>query len=89
MKKTLSPALGDVLLLSLDLAFTELEQFLNQVDEFDDKHYNKLAIMISKLSRLEGVDAEQQCLAIVQTLGPRNRPKQRSRYSTDKKLLHR
>ena len=75
-EKTLSPALGDVLLLSLDLAFTELERFLNQVDNFDSEHYNKLATMISKLSRLEGADAEQQSLAIVQMLAPETAPTQ-------------
>jgi response regulator RpfG family c-di-GMP phosphodiesterase len=75
-QKTFTPALGDVLLLSLDLAFTELELFLRQEDDFDRESYNKLAKMISKLSRLEGKEAEQQTLAIVQTLAPETAPTQ-------------
>ncbi|MFT6261109.1 MAG: HD-GYP domain-containing protein (c-di-GMP phosphodiesterase class II) [Bermanella sp.] len=74
-QKSLTPALGDVLLLSLDLAFTQLELFLNNKDgDFDSISYNKLAKMITKLARLEGNEAEQQTLAIVQTLAPETAP---------------
>lgn len=83
-EKTLTPALGDVLLLSLDLAFTELEQFLNQIENFDSEHYNKLATMISKLARLEDLDAEQQSLAIVQTLAPETAPTQEAELQPTK-----
>lgn len=73
-QKTFTPALGDVLLLSLDLAFSELEQFLNEEDDFNSEFYNKLANMISKLSKLDGNDAIQQTIAIVQTLAPETAP---------------
>lgn len=73
-QKTFTPALGDVLLLSLDLAFSELEQFLNEEDNFNSEFYNKLATMISKLSKLDGNDANQQTVAIVQTLAPETAP---------------
>jgi len=91
-QKTLSPALGDVLLLSLDLAFTELDLFLKQEDEFDSEQYSKLAAMISKLSHLDGKDAEQQTLAIVQTLAPETAPskdedmRQSKDYFTDEEI---
>lgn len=73
-QKVFTPALGDVLLLSLDLAFNELELYLNQEDEFDDIQYKKLAEMINKLARLDGNEANQQTLAIVQTLAPETTP---------------
>ena len=73
-QKKYTPALGDVLLLSLDLTFHELKHFLKNIDDFDQAHYNNLASMINKLSRLEGHDAEQQTLAIVQTLAPETTP---------------
>ena len=91
-QKTFSAALGDVLLLSLDLAFSELELFLNQEDDFDSDFYNKLAAMISKLSTLGGKDAEQQTVAIVQTLAPETAPakdediQQSKEYFTDEEI---
>ncbi len=65
-----SPALGDVLLLSLDLTFRELHHFIKDDQVFDPKPYNKLAHMVSKLAKLDGNEAEQQTLAIVQMLAP-------------------
>jgi response regulator RpfG family c-di-GMP phosphodiesterase len=65
-----SPALGDVLLLSLDLTFRELTHFIKDDTLFDPKPYNKLAHMVSKLAELDGHAAEQQTLAIVQLLAP-------------------
>ena len=91
-QKTFSAALGDVLLLSLDLAFSELELFLNQEDDFDSDFYNKLAAMINRLSTLEGKDAEQQTVAIVQTLAPETAPakdediQQAKEYFTDEEI---
>jgi HD-GYP domain-containing protein (c-di-GMP phosphodiesterase class II) len=91
-QKVFSPALGDVLLLSLDLAFTEVELFLNKEDEFDQINYNKLAGMISKLSHLDNKDAEQQTLAIVQILAPETAPsedediQQSKDYFTDEEI---
>lgn len=93
-QKSLTPALGDVLLLSLDLAFTQLELFLNSKgDGFDSVHYNKLAKMITKLSKLESAAADQQTLAIVQTLAPETAPseeeedaRQTAAYFTDEEI---
>jgi HD-GYP domain-containing protein (c-di-GMP phosphodiesterase class II) len=92
-QKSLTPALGDVLLLSLDLAFTQLELFLDNEDgNFDSVHYNKLAKMITKLSKLENEAADQQTLAIVQTLAPETVPseeedaRQTAAYFTDEEI---
>ncbi len=65
-----TPALGDVLLLSLDLIYRELDNFINSEGSFDRENYDKLAQMVSKLSTLEANEAEQQTLAIVQMLAP-------------------
>lgn len=65
-----TPALGDVLLLSLDLTFNELEKFIEGEDSFDSKLYNETAELITKLAKLNGSDYEQQILAILQKLAP-------------------
>ncbi len=69
-KRIYTPALGDVLLLSLDLTFTELNHFIDNDKKFEAEPYNKLAHMISKLAKLEGKESTQQTLAIVQMLAP-------------------
>lgn len=73
-QKQYTPALGDVLLLSLDLTFKELKGFFKPDNEFDQPSYDKIADMVSKLAKLEGTDAEQQTLAVVQTLAPETAP---------------
>ena len=91
-QKTYTPALGDVLLLSLDLTFHELRHFMKGMDDFDEQRYNKIADMISKLARLEGHEAEQQTLAVVQTLAPETTPakeedqQQIREYFTEKEI---
>jgi len=69
-----TPALGDVLLLSLDLTFRELNHFIEGGQTFDAKPYDKLAHMVSKLAKLNGHEAEQQNLAIVQMMAPETTP---------------
>ncbi|MEY8248284.1 MAG: HD domain-containing phosphohydrolase [Bermanella sp.] len=69
-----TPALGDVLLLSLDLTFRELTHFIEGGRAFDDQAYDNLAHMVSKLAKLKGREAEQQTLAIVQMLAPETAP---------------
>jgi len=69
-----TPALGDVLLLSLDLTFNELENFINGGDEFDVANYDKAAELISNLSKLSGDDYDQQILTILQTFAPETTP---------------
>jgi len=69
-----TPALGDVLLLSLDLTFRELDHFIEGGQTFDAKPYDKLAHMVNKLAKLNGHEAEQQTLAIVQIMAPETAP---------------
>lgn len=73
-EKLYTPALGDVLLLSLDLTFTELEKFIANEEDFDKENYDHLANMIAKLAKLDGDEAEHQTLAIIQTLAPETAP---------------
>ncbi len=69
-----TPALGDVLLLSLDLTFRELGHFIKSDQKFDAQPYEKLAHMVSKLATLHGHEAEQQTLAIIQMQAPETAP---------------
>lgn len=69
-QKQYNPALGDILLLSLDLTFNELEQFIKGNDQFDEPAYLAIAKSIEKLATLEGSDFEQQLTAILQTMAP-------------------
>ena len=73
-KRQYTPALGDVLLLSLDLIYRELHHFINREGTFNRDLYDKLAHMVSKLSTLADSEAEQQTLAIVQILAPETTP---------------
>ena len=91
-EKPYTPALGDVLLLSLDLTFTELDKFINGEDDFDQTAYDQLADMIAKLAKLSGAEAQQQTLAIVQTLAPETAPvkemqaQQEKEYFTEEEI---
>lgn len=91
-KRKLTPALGDVLLLSLDLTFRELDNFIRKTEAFDREQYEKIALMITKLSTLYGDEAEQQTLAIVQMLAPETAPsreqeiEQTKHYFTDDEI---
>ncbi|MFT5593494.1 MAG: HD-GYP domain-containing protein (c-di-GMP phosphodiesterase class II) [Oceanicoccus sp.] len=65
-----TPALGDVLLLSLDITFNELNKFINGIDDFDQEPYNATADLISHLATLSGHDYDQKILAILLHLAP-------------------
>lgn len=69
-----TPALGDVLLLSLDVIYRELDHFVNSDKKFDVQEYEKIAHMVSKLATLDEHEAKQQTLAIVQMLAPETTP---------------
>ncbi|MAA72834.1 MAG: HD domain-containing protein [Bermanella sp.] len=65
-----TPALGDVLLLSLDTTFNELDKFINGIDDFDQDEYGEIAQLITELATLPGHDYEQQILSVLQHLAP-------------------
>jgi response regulator RpfG family c-di-GMP phosphodiesterase len=69
-----TPALGDVLLLSLDMTFNELDKFINGIDDFDQTIYDEVAQLIAKLATLSGNEFDQQILAILQRLAPETIP---------------
>jgi len=69
-----TPALGDVLLLCLDLTFKELDSFIQGNNEFDQQAYDDIALSVEKLATLKGNDYEQQLLAILQQMAPETTP---------------
>ncbi len=73
-QNTYNPALGDILLLSLDLTFNELDSFIQGKQGFDQEHYNDMANMISALARMEDHEFDQQMLAVLQKLAPETSP---------------
>jgi HD-GYP domain-containing protein (c-di-GMP phosphodiesterase class II) len=68
------PALGDVLLLSLDLTFNELDKFINGIDDFDQDNYGEIADLIIKLATLSGDEYQQQILKVLEHLAPETVP---------------
>ncbi|GAA6135254.1 hypothetical protein NBRC116188_20440 [Oceaniserpentilla sp. 4NH20-0058] len=70
----LTPALGDVLLLSLDLTFNELDSFINGGNEFDSTNYDDTAHLISTLASLKGNEYDQQIILILEKLAPETIP---------------
>lgn len=91
-EKSYNAALGDVLLLCLDLTFTELDHFVENDNEFNASHYNHVADLVHRLSLLDGNEAEQQTLAIIQHLAPETAPlkdleeKQNRDYFTEEEI---
>ena len=77
-ERAYTPALGDVLLLSLDLTYSELHKFINDTHDFDQGTYQKLATMVAKLAKLHDDEAIQQALAIVQMLAPETAPSKKA-----------
>ncbi|NVK37660.1 MAG: HD domain-containing protein [Gammaproteobacteria bacterium] len=73
-KNSYNPALGDILLLSLDLTFNELDSFINGGELFDQAHYDEIANMISTLAKMENHEYDQQMLGILQKLAPEVSP---------------
>ena len=69
-----TPALGDVLLLSLDMTFNELDKFINGIDDFNQANYNELASQITKLATLSNHDYDQQILSVLQRMAPETTP---------------
>lgn len=69
-----TPALGDVLLLSLDMTFNELDKFIVGIDDFNSTIYNEVADLLTKLARLSDNAYKQQILVILQRLAPETEP---------------
>jgi len=91
-EKSYNAALGDVLLLCLDLTFTELDNFVDGQTDFNQDHYNHVADLVHRLSQLNGNEADQQTLAIIQHLAPETAPvkelqeKQSREYFTEEEV---
>ncbi|MGR6874698.1 HD domain-containing phosphohydrolase [Pseudomonas sp. HK3] len=69
-----TPSLGDVLLLSLDITFNELDKFITGIDDFNEQSYGKAADLISKLATLNGSDYDEQIVVTLQYLAPETTP---------------
>lgn len=68
------PALGDILLLSLDITFNELDEFISGDGNFNQARYNEIAQRLAKLATLSGSAYEEQILSILQFLAPEITP---------------